>query len=195
MKPKTISWMALAGLLLAGGIAFAATSRAGYESAGFVLISKEGDFEIRRYKPLVVVSTPMQDGENNGSFGRLFNYISGRNEGNEKIAMTTPVFMPSGEGGEPGEMQFVVPAAVAEAGPPKPSDPEVRLAKMSGGVYGVLRYSGRSSATDRRKALDNLKARLKEAGKVAVGDPVYAGYDPPWTPGPMRRNEVLIRLK
>nr|WP_298869380.1 heme-binding protein [uncultured Gimesia sp.] len=22
-----------------------------------------------------------------------------------------------------------------------------------------------------------------------------AGYDPPWTPGPFRRNEVLVRIK
>ena len=27
------------------------------------------------------------------------------------------------------------------------------------------------------------------------GDTIeFAGYDPPWTPGPLRRNEILIRL-
>jgi hypothetical protein len=31
--------------------------------------------------------------------------------------------------------------------------------------------------------------------KGLAGDDVeFAGYDPPWTPGPLRRNEVLIRL-
>jgi hypothetical protein len=27
---------------------------------------------------------------------------------------------------------------------------------------------------------------------VATGEPVFAYYDPPWTPGFMRRNEVMI---
>jgi hypothetical protein len=30
---------------------------------------------------------------------------------------------------------------------------------------------------------------------VGDGDAEFAGYDPPWTSGPLRRNEILIRLK
>jgi len=35
---------------------------------------------------------------------------------------------------------------------------------------------------------------MSEQGLVADGDAEVAGYDPPWTPGPFRRNEVLIRI-
>ena len=39
-----------------------------------------------------------------------------------------------------------------------------------------------------------LRAWMAENKLVAEGDAEYAGYDPPWTPGPFRRNEVLIRV-
>jgi hypothetical protein len=191
---RTTLWIA-ALVLVIGASAFVATSRAGYETARYEVEKKHGAVEIRRYEAHVVVSTPMKDGGNNGSFGRLFKYISGGNEASAKIEMTTPVFMPAAGDGEPSEMQFVVPAEVAASGAPKPSDPSVKLAKMAGGRYAALRYSGVASAKDRSEKLEKLRAALAELGLEADGPAIHAGYDPPWTPGPMRRNEVLLRLK
>jgi hypothetical protein len=175
--------------------AFVASSRAGYETARYEVLEKDGDFELRRYEAHVVAATPMNDGAQNGSFGRLFQYISGKNEGEKKIEMTTPVFMPAGEGGEPGEMQFVVPAGVVKEGAPAPADPSVKLKTMESGRYAVIRYSGVARAEDRKTRVEELRAKITALGLEAVGDPIHAGYDPPWTPGPMRRNEVLIRVK
>ncbi len=195
MKKARLSvWISLSVVVVAG-IAFVATSRAGYETASFELVKKDGSFEIRNYAGMVVVTTAMKGGEQNGSFGRLFKYISGGNASEQKIAMTTPVFMPASGDGAPGEMQFVVPAEVVKAGAPAPADPSVKLSKMSGGKYAVIRYSGRGTPEDRAAKLAELRERITKEGLEAVGDPVYAGYDPPWTPGPMRRNEVLLKLK
>ena len=36
---------------------------------------------------------------------------------------------------------------------------------------------------------------MEDNGLIGHDDAEFAGYDPPWTPGPFRRNEVLIRLK
>jgi len=195
MKASRIAFWGVAGILTVGGAAFVATSRAGYETAKYKVVKTDGNFEIRDYEAHTVVSTPMKGDEQNGSFGRLFQYISGKNEGGRKIEMTTPVFMPAAEDGEAGEMQFVVPSKVAEAGAPVPADPSVKLGKMGGGTYAVLRYRGLARAEDRRVKLAELKTKLAELGLVASGNPIYAGYDPPWTPGPMRRNEVMIRVK
>jgi hypothetical protein len=196
MKKLRLSlWISAIAILVLVGTVFVSTSRAGYETASFELVKKDGSFEIRDYAPHVVVSTPMKGGEQNGSFGRLFKYISGENAGEQKIAMTTPVFMPASGDGAPGEMQFVVPADIAKAGAPAPADPTVKLTKMSGGKYAVIRYSGKSGADDRAAKLVELRERIAKEGLESVGDPVYAGYDPPWTPGPMRRNEVLLKLK
>jgi hypothetical protein len=185
---------ALLIFLFLSGVALVVTSRAGYETASYEVVKKDGSFEIRNYKSHVVVSTPMTGGEQNQSFGRLFKYISGGNEAEQKIKMTTPVFMPATGEGQTGEMQFVVPADVASSGAPSPSDPSVKLSKMSGGKFAVLKYSGRNGLEDRRKKLAELRAILAAQGLAPVGNPVYAGYDPPWTPGPVRRNEVLLRL-
>ncbi len=195
MKKARLSlWISLS-VVVVGGIAFVATSRAGYETAAFELVKKDGPFEIRDYAGLVVVTTPMKGGGQNGSFGRLFKYISGENASEQKIAMTTPVFMPASGDGAPGEMQFVVPADVVKAGAPAPADPSVKLSKMSGGKYAVLRYSGRGTAEDRAAKLAQLRERIVKEGLKSGGGPVYAGYDPPWTPALMRRNEVLLKLK
>lgn len=182
-------------IILIGGIAFVATSRAGYETARYEVLDKDGNFEIRRYEAHVVASTPMKHGSQNNSFGRLFQYISGKNAGQEKIAMTTPVFMPAGKAGEPGEMQFVLPSGVVQTGAPAPTDPTVNLGKMEAGRYAVIRYRGVAQAKDRKMHLDELRKKVAALGLQTAGDPIYAGYDPPWTPGPLRRNEVLIRVK
>tara|TARA_B100001939_G_C16753876_1_gene535253 strand:- start:619 stop:771 length:153 start_codon:yes stop_codon:yes gene_type:complete len=37
-----------------------------------------------------------------------------------------------------------------------------------------------------------LREWIKENNLVITGDPIEAFYDPPWTPGFLRRNELLI---
>ncbi len=168
--------------------------RAGYESARYKVVKSDGKFEIRKYQPHVVVSTSMQAAEGGGSFGRLFKYISGNNKTEKKIAMTTPVFMPATSEGKATEMQFVVPEDIAKAGAPVPAGSSVRLDRMSGGDYVVLRYSGRNSESSQKKQLAALRKEVKDRSLSTSGNPIFAGYDPPWTPGPMRRNEVLLKL-
>lgn len=181
-------------VLVVAGALLVTTSRAGYETAAYETVEKEGKFEIRNYEELRVVTTAMSGDDRNGSFGRLFRYISGENEGERKIAMTTPVFMPGTEDGSMEEMQFVVPRDVAQAGAPDPKNEKVDLASVAGGKFAALRFSGRLDKKEAAGKLAELRAELEKRGLKAVGDPVFAGYDPPWTPGPMRRNEVLLRL-
>ncbi len=195
MKRKSVWISVTVVLLVLVGVAFVSTSRAGYESASYQVIEKKGKFEIRQYDSHQVVATSMKSSGQNGSFGRLFQYISGRNEGEQKIAMTTPVFLPANASGTAQEMQFVIPASVAKEGAPAPSQSGVKVKTMTGGKFAVLRYSGRFEGEQRRKSLEKLRALVKERGLKTTGNPIFAGYDPPWTPGVMRRNEVLIRLQ
>lgn len=88
--------LATAFLALSGCSVFGET---GVESAPYsVLVSAtdssiEQPLEIRNYDSMVLVSTSMQDNGRNGAFRRLFNYITGANQGTREIAMTAPVFM------------------------------------------------------------------------------------------------------
>ncbi|MEC5125701.1 heme-binding protein [Verrucomicrobiales bacterium BCK34] len=193
-RRKGLLWLGFT-LFMVAGTAFVVTSRAGYETASYTVEKKDGKFEVRLYSKMTVVTAPMNGESQNGSFGKLFQYISGANEADQKIAMTTPVFMPADSSGTTKEMQFVVPGEVAGEGAPTPKDTSVKLKSMSGGKYAALRFSGRSSSADRKKKLAELKTLIKANGLTASGSPVFAGYDPPWTPGPMRRNEVLMRVE
>ncbi len=195
MNLRRIALWTAAVMVVLGAAAAVSTSRAGHETARYEVLEKDGAFEIRRYESHVVATTPMKDGAAKGSFGRLFQYISGKNEAAAPIAMTTPVFMPGEGDGEPGEMQFVVPAALARSGAPVPVDPLVKLGRMEAGRYAAIRYAGVAKAADRKRKLAELREKLAALGLETVGNPIHAGYDPPWTPGPVRRNEVLLRLQ
>ncbi|MEM9017408.1 MAG: heme-binding protein [Verrucomicrobiota bacterium] len=182
------------GILAALVVLYLGNSRSNYESPRYAIESKNGNFEIRQYEPFEVVSTSMDGAGRNGSFGRLFRYISGSNDGGQKIAMTTPVFMPASREGKMEEMQFVLPKSVAESGAPEPNAREVALKKDAGGRYAVLRFKGRLGGEELRAKMKELRGMLKAMEIEADGEPVFAGYDPPWTPGFLRRNEVLIPL-
>ena len=60
-----------------------------YEEPNIKLFKKMKFMKLENISDRLAVETIDSDSENN--FRKLFNYISGRNEDNEKIKMTTPV--------------------------------------------------------------------------------------------------------
>ena len=173
------------------------TSRTSYEAAEYQVVESEGAFEIRQYPELVVAATNMEfeaQGDD-GSFMRLFRYISGDNEADQKIAMTVPVFMePEGENAQ-GKMAFVLPQETARQGAPSPAATSVDVEKRAAGEYAVYRFSGRMDRQAMKTAEAKLRDWLSAKDLKIVDDLETAGYDPPWTPGPFRRNEVLLRVE
>jgi hypothetical protein len=176
------------GLLVAGCQA----TRAGYESAPYKVVRSDGKFELRDYPALTVVETPMANADgSDGSFMRLFRFITGGNEAKQKIAMTTPVFM-SGSATN-ATMAFVLPAKLKTGEVPKPADGAVTVRELAAGRFAVLRFSGGRNAKKEAESLARLKEWM-EAEKLGVlSPPVYGYFDPPWTPAFLRRNEVMLR--
>lgn len=177
---------ALGSLMTFGAIAACATSRAGYETAPYRVIRTEGAFEIRDY-PELKIATTTRAGDD-ASFMKLFRYIDGSNVQKQKIAMTTPVFMVQ------GKMAFVVPEAQKTA-PPAPASPAVAIDTLRAQRVAVYRFSGTRTKDSEPQALVQLKAWLQQNQLTAAGAAFSAYYDPPWTPGFMRRNEVLIPIQ
>jgi hypothetical protein len=173
------------------------TARGSYETAEYTVLDSDGPFEIREYPDLTLATTLTQSGRrgNDGSFMRLFRYISGANDAEKKIAMTTPVFMEAGVSDFRGQMGFVVPRKAVEEGIPEPANGDVKIQKRTGGRFAVVRFAGRSSGESLAKNEDKLRNWMRDKGLTGCGKAEFAGYDPPWTPGPLRRNEILIRLK
>lgn len=189
-------------LTLVGVLAWNRTTRAGYESAEYKVIESDGKFEVREYPDLMLVATTTQiDAQGrDGSFMKLFRYISGANESEQKISMTTPVFMENDKADSEVQMGFVMPKQVTVEGVPAPTGPDVNVRKRAGGHFAVLRFSGRLNAKLAKESETKLRAWMESKGLIADDSPdsngvESAAYDPPFTPGPLRRNEILIRLQ
>jgi len=185
----------IVSLLLVTGASLALwgckTSRSGYESAPYAVALKEGDYELRDYPELTIVETSMADANagGNSGFRRLFGYISGKNQNQESIAMTTPVFISD----DRRKMAFVLPAKSSSGQLSNPLDPSLSIKKIPSGRFAVFRFTGGQSSTQEAQSLSLLQTWIAKKGLTTSDSPIYGYFDPPWTPGFMRRNEVMLR--
>jgi DNA gyrase inhibitor GyrI len=190
-------WVALSILAVVVALILAGcqATRAGYESAPYRVVRTSGKFAVRDYPALRVVETPLArvGKDADGSFLRLFRFITGANEAKQKIAMTTPVFMSGSDTN--ATMAFVLPAKLPTDAVPKPSDAAVTVRELPAGRFAVLRFSGGRSAEHDAEALGRLRAWMRAEGLQELSPPVYGYFDPPWTPGFLRRNEVMLRTE
>jgi hypothetical protein len=159
------------------------------ETAPYRIVTKEGDFELRDYPTLPVVTTQMESIEGDSAFGRLFQFIQGENSNQTKIAMTTPVFV------DDGQMSFVIPDEVRQQGVPEPASTEVEIAERPRLQVAVYRFSGVADESSRKRAVEELQAWIQMQGLQAIGEPFFAYYDAPFIPGPFRRNEVMFQIE
>lgn len=203
MKRKTMIYLsATAIFVLASIFAWNTMSRAAYESAEYKVVESDGKFEVREYPDLMLVATKtkLEAQGRDGSFMKLFRYISGANESEKKISMTTPVFMENDKEASAVQMGFVMPKDIAVDGVPLPTGEGVDVRKRLGGRFAVVRFSGQLTTQTAKESEAKLRTWMATKGLVAddaldSSGVETAGYDPPFTPGPLRRNEVLIRLK
>lgn len=202
---KKVGWWAAIVAALAVGNAVAV------EEAEYTVVLKAQDFEVRRYEPHVVAETTVDgdlEGAGKKAFGRLFDYISGGNKTRQKVEMTAPVTQgpasekidmtaPVGQQRRNGRwvVSFMMPAAYSLETLPEPDDPNVILRHVPARYIAAVRYSGFWSEQGYRRNLDKLKSWMEKQGLDAVGEPIWARYNPPFMPWFLRRNEVLIPVE
>lgn len=174
------------GLAVIGGaLAGCQATRAGYATAPYRVLRRDGPVELREYPALQLAETP----RGGDDFMRLFHYISKDNTATQKIAMTTPVFM-TDVGSDHPKMAFVLPEKLGEA--PSPKNQTVAIRQSEPGTFAVLRFHGKPQGpTD--EAATQLRQWLATHDLLPLGDPQFAYFDPPWIPGIFCRNEVMIR--
>lgn len=194
MKPRTrLLILCLTTPILLGGCWLVRNSRAGVEQAPYQTVLKDGSFELRDYPALSLATTPMNAESMNGGFGRLFRFITGANERQEEIAMTTPVLIETGPATR--TMSFVMPEKTRSQGVPTPTSQEVQLRQLPAERRAVLRFPGGTRRENEIQASEQLRTWITQRGLRPQSSPIFAYYDPPWTPIPMRRNEVMIRVE
>lgn len=197
MHKRMIYMVATIAMVFAAAATLTLNARAGYESAEYTVVEKDGLFEIREYPDLMLAATTSQlDSQGrDGSFMRLFRYISGDNKAAQQIAMTTPVFMEGDGASSRVSMGFVVPKDVAKTGIPEPTKEDVTIRKREGGRFAVVRFSGRLDSELAKAQEAKLRQWMKDKGVEGETKSESAGYDPPFMPSILRRNEILIRIK
>lgn len=190
LKWTVIGVPSVAVLCLAG----CSLTRAGYKSPNYTVVERLGPVEVREYPELLLAQTFTRrevEGQD-GSFRRLFRFITKGNASAQPIAMTTPVLY-RGEGSAEA-MAFVLPATMRPEEAPAPLDPTVRIATRQAGTYAAVRMKGRRRSGGRERALSEIGSAVEKSGWMLDGPPEFAFYDPPWIPWFMEKNEVLRRV-
>ena len=160
------------------------------EEANYEIVEKNSVYEIRKYSDRLAVET-ITDNQNN-SFRKLFNYISGNNKTKEEIKMTTPVTRIEKDGNM--TMQFYLPKRFNKNNVPNPMNSEVKMINVVGGYFAVIRYSGRSSEKNFIKHKEILQKELNKNNISIKNSPIMATYNSPFTLPPLRRNEVMFKI-
>lgn len=181
------------------------------EKAKYQVVESDKNFELRQYAPRIVAQTFVAgdfEAVGNVGFRRLYDYINGKNIKNRKISMTTPVTQeaesekiamtaPVTQEKSQGRWRitFVMPTEYTMQTLPRPLDELVQLIEEPGYLMATIRYTGTWSQKrfEKNKAL--LQAEIAKRGFSAVGQPVWARYDPPFMPWFLRRNEILVRVQ
>ena len=88
----------------------------------------------------------------------------------------------------------MLPKGVTAASAPEPLDVRVQLREVLPSQVAVIRYSGFWSDANYNRHLAQLQGALNKAGLTWSGEPVYARYNPPFTPWFLRRNEIWLQL-
>ena len=111
----------------------------------------------------------------------------------ESIAMTAPV-MATAEG-DSLVVTFGMPRSYTLETLPKPNDPRVKIVMIPAKKYAVMRFTWYRSDARIKSTQEKLVSALARDGIEAEGSAAYAGYNAPWTPPWMTRNEVLLAVK
>ncbi|SCZ77657.1 SOUL family heme-binding protein [Acidaminobacter hydrogenoformans] len=164
------------------------------EKPDYEVILSEGSLELRKYKAMIVAEVVRPRGSDlNMGFQDIFNYISGQNQGEQKISMTAPVINRQGE--DYFATAFVMPSQYTLETLPVPKDPNVSIKERVGGTFAVIRFSGSWSEARFRERQKQLEDWIRLHGWQITSELTIARYNPPFTPAVLRRNELMYQIK
>jgi hypothetical protein len=167
------------------------------DQTDYSVLEKKKDYEVRNYPAHIVAQTTVANtsyrGAMNSGFSIVARYIFGGNTQKQTIAMTAPVMV--GAQGDSRVIAFGMPRSYTMETLPTPSDSRVTLREVPVQKMAVHRFSWSRSESRIQAMKDRLLATLARDGIEIIGSPSYAGYNAPWTPPWMMRNEVLVEVK
>lgn len=125
-------------------------------------------------------------------FNKLASYIFGSNEGEKKIAMTSPVHMDIND--SMSSMSFVMPADYNLDNLPKPNDSTIKLEKSADEYMAAIQFGGFANDDEIKKYASKLEEALKRSGINYYGNFRFLGYNAPFQLL-ARRNEIVVNVQ
>lgn len=180
------------------------------ETPKYSVIRKENEIEIRQYPAYIQAEVAVDEKQYQSAIEKGFNvlagYIFGNNVSKQKIEMTSPVQASRSEkiamttpvtvtGASSFTVAFIMPSAYTLETLPQPKDRRVQFKQVPARSLAAIRFSGYFRQDTIQKNKQRLGQWLQEQGIETEGDFIVAGYNPPWVPGFLARNEVLIQVK
>ena len=103
--------------------------------------------------------------------------VTGRLEGNSQV------------------ISFVMPSGYTLATLPIPNDSRIKLVEVPEQKIAALKFSWYRTDARFEKMQKQLFADLARDNITIIGTPIFAGYNPPWTPPWMNRNEIMVEVQ
>jgi len=143
------------------------------ENAPYTVIQKYDDFEERFYPGQIWVCT--RNSGQRGGFWKLFGYISGDNNRNQKIDMTVPARFTYDEKGE--EMCFSMTSAT-QINPPVPNNSDVYLSQKEDFTVFARSVSGYPDFGEEAEKLKNM-LQIELANQVDFSSYIVMNFNSP----------------
>lgn len=183
------------------------------EEPSFQVLSKDKSIEVRSYGTYCTVGLEIDgklDQVGNKAFRPLFQYISGSNEPQVKISMSSPVGQektsgqkipmtsPVGQVALESEgkylVYFVLPQEMSCDQAPNPKDSRLQLIEKPATKVAVITYSGRWTKSNYDEAFNKLQTWLTENQVKTLGPFTWARYNSPFSLWFLRRNEIQVPI-
>ncbi|KAL6974315.1 hypothetical protein U1Q18_028496 [Sarracenia purpurea var. burkii] len=169
------------------------------QSPTYQIMKRTANYEVRKYRPFVVVETDSDKLSGSTGFNAVTGYVFGNNSTKEKIPMTTPVFTQTFDSEmSKVSIQIFLPSnkAMTSLPDPDPDGEAIRLRKVEGGIAAVAKFSGNPTEDVVREKEKALRSSILKDGLSPKMGCLLARYnylDQTWSF--MMRNEVLIWLE
>jgi hypothetical protein len=203
-------------VIIIGSIIFFSTStrtRGEHDGPQYHVVERDGNIEVREYNEYITAYVDVAsnfDGALYSGFMKLFNYISGKNTNRSKIKMTVPVTEEQVSASEKISMtapvtsekvsddvyriSFIMPPGYLLDRLPLPDDKEIKFKKLEPFKAAVITFSGRLKEKLANEKTEELKAWLVKNRLRPGSNYIAAQYNPPWIPGFMRKNEIIVEI-
>ena len=170
------------------------------ERQKYTVLEKYSGFELRQYEPCVIAEVSSLDTYRDAAqnaFGSLFGYLSKGNSNAEKISMTAPVIALTEHGldSQAWKISFVMPAGSLMQDLPTPTNARVALRDLPIENCVALSFKGRADLEILKRKESELRALAEENSLELKAETRVCRFDPPFKPGFLHYNEIVIPIK